>query len=830
MYDARHVGRVGGLAVALGVGTAILTGHGVASAAPESEAGTTSTSESASGPTTADATEKSPTEAVDATTADAGAPSQDVSKHPDRVDAESPPAPQRGLVVATGGANTRVTSSGEEPERSTKRPKRPAVVVTTADAAESDAKPAEKAAVETAPAEKAADDPVPSRGSAPVAPAQEAGTALLAAASRRETATTTTDYADVAVKDGVITGDVPVAPPSYYTVVGKPVNGGKVTFEGAGTPQGSTGDFAFLPDASQLTNAGYDEFTLMVSEKSALVGLLEQSPILKPFVKPLVVRLHQIPILGALLSPIIGSAKTYTITIPVADFVGGDPIAFTTKITSFDGTPISVNYFPKIGLASGSEAPTILNGPSLATAGYTDPTQATTVFGLVPGLSVLRGNYNVVTWDPRGEFASGGVLHLDSEDFEAKDVKAIIDWVTTQSSTAFEGTGDDPLIGMVGGSYGGGIQLTAAGIDDRIDAISPGIAWNDLTTTLYPHDAFKTSWASLLLLSLVVSGSRLDSEIYAGILTGAFFGRLTEKQQEFLSMNSPDNVATNIDIPTLFLQGTVDTLFPLQQAMNNALQIEPNGAPVKMIWYCGGHGQCLDPVDLDQQTDYTVGEIMNWMDTYVMNKGIPAPPSDDPKFSWVDQDGNWWGSDELPIDPGFYGARYTVPGSTGGLLPIVPILGGSGPQWQAKFPVSLVSGAKVGLGALNLHVASPGPDPTYVVGAPQVTLTYSGLGTSRDVYAQLVDDQTGRVLGNIVSPIPVILDGKEHTTLPIDMEAIAYTMNPGDSVTLQIFDSATSFEDFSSFGVVNVKSVGLSLPTAAHVTELEMADAAAAPR
>ena len=112
---------------------------------------------------------------------------------------------------------------------------------------------------------------------------------------------------------------------------------------------------------------------------------------------------------------------------------------------------------------------------------------------------------------------------------------------------------------MVGGSYGGGIQLTSAGIDTRIDAIAPGIAWNSLNGALYPNHAFKTSWASLLLLSLVVSGSRLDPEIYSGIATGVVFGFLTPRQQEFLSSNSPATVVGDITVPTLFLQGTVDT-------------------------------------------------------------------------------------------------------------------------------------------------------------------------------------------------------------------------------------------------------------------------------
>ena len=46
---------------------------------------------------------------------------------------------------------------------------------------------------------------------------------------------------------------------------------------------------------------------------------------------------------------------------------------------------------------------------------------------------------------------------------------------------------------MVGGSYGGGIQLVTAGIDPRVDVIVPGIAWNNLEDSLYPNQTFKTS-------------------------------------------------------------------------------------------------------------------------------------------------------------------------------------------------------------------------------------------------------------------------------------------------------------------------------------------------
>ena len=75
------------------------------------------------------------------------------------------------------------------------------------------------------------------------------------------------------------------------------------------------------------------------------------------------------------------------------------------------------------------EAPTVLNGPGLGSAGGTDPDGQWNLSGMVPGIEPLRadaftdpsgndyeggGGYNVVTWDPRGEFASGGILQLDS--------------------------------------------------------------------------------------------------------------------------------------------------------------------------------------------------------------------------------------------------------------------------------------------------------------------------------------------------------------------------------------------------------------------------------
>ena len=53
---------------------------------------------------------------------------------------------------------------------------------------------------------------------------------------------------------------------------------------------------------------------------------------------------------------------TQDIKVQVGQLVSGNPVAFTTKVTSFDGTQISVNYFPKSGLKTGEQVLTILSG------------------------------------------------------------------------------------------------------------------------------------------------------------------------------------------------------------------------------------------------------------------------------------------------------------------------------------------------------------------------------------------------------------------------------------------------------------------------------------
>jgi len=133
----------------------------------------------------------------------------------------------------------------------------------------------------------------------------------------------------------------------------------------------------------------------------------------------------------------------------------------------------------------------VLMGPGWGGAG--DENEA-------PGGTIARlreAGFNVLTWDPRGFGASGGIVTVNDAAFEGRDVQVLLDFVAAQPQAQLDAPGD-PRAGMAGASYGGGIQFVTAAIDKRVDAITPQIAWHSLGTSLYREQIVKTGWAGLL--------------------------------------------------------------------------------------------------------------------------------------------------------------------------------------------------------------------------------------------------------------------------------------------------------------------------------------------
>jgi ABC-2 type transport system ATP-binding protein len=585
--------------------------------------------------------------------------------------------------------------------------------------------------------------------------------------------------------------------------------GGKLTLGVLGKDQPQS--YAILPYANWLDGGdrGTQTFSVRVSEVTDFDAFLTGIPLAGMFAAPIIDLLQTLPLISDLLAPIIGASIVATIDVDVEDLAPGDtPVAYTYRVVSFDGVEISTNFFPAAGIAAGVDAPTVISMPGLASAGQSNPFAEFGVGGETLGVRPLRdAGYNVVTVTPRGEFNSGGILQLDNPFYEGRDVSEVVSWIASDTDAELNGSGD-PKVGMVGGSYGGGIQLTAAATDPRIDAIVPDIAWNSLNSSLYPDNTFKTAYGSLLYLSLLTTGARVNDLIPRAILTGDLFGWITESAQAVLASSGPTTLLNQLKAPTLLTQGIVDVLFPLQQSLISAQTIlgNPFAPDTKVIWFCGGHGVCNNPVSPDQVSTL-LDSGLAWLDQYVAGDGTPADAI--PNFQWFDQLGDHYESDFLPYEDDFNDLDDITDTADGGLLPIVPFIGGS--NGLDNLPYSL-GGGEVASNAINVPV-TVGAN-TQVVGAPTVTFTYQGIGTTRAVFAQVVDNSTQQVLGNIVTPLPVILDGRERTQT-FDLSDIVYTYggttNPG-SLTVQITSSATAFENFTSFGLINISNVQVTMP------------------
>lgn len=286
----------------------------------------------------------------------------------------------------------------------------------------------------------------------------------------------------------------------------------------------------------------------------------------------------------------------------------------------------------------------------------------------------LDRGYAVLTWDARGFGQSGGEANVDSQEFEVRDVRALIDFVASiagEVGIALDGEGD-PRMGMYGGSYAGGIQLQTAAADSRVDAIAPQIAWNDLTQALKPNGVVKIGWDLALVGSGVAAASADGLESQE---TGVYAGQLYQVTAESLALNdwssasyswmdarstkhyidgatlSDGTVLPGVSIPTLVIQGTSDTLFNLNQGIANfrTIRARVGADKTKMIWYCGGH--TLAPLgsscDAGSSSQLISGRVADWFDRWVKgDDGVDVGPA----FEYQLQDGTFESAQDLPSD------------------------------------------------------------------------------------------------------------------------------------------------------------------------------------
>ncbi|MDG4663657.1 CocE/NonD family hydrolase [Mycobacterium sp. 236(2023)] len=782
MGAGTYVGRVGGLAIALGIGAAVFVGAGTASAddAGGSEAKTKATTSASSEP--------------------AASPKADASKP----DTESK-AEEAAGDSAEDGSDEAEPAEETEAEPTRPRSKRDAVKPSkSSDVEEQPAADEEPAVEEQAEDAPAAEAPPVAEEPAAVEPPETVVEVEPAVEEEIDPVEVVTKEIAAAVPEipADDTGD-PVLPAlaSLFTSI---LSAGR---EATNESPTSVGEQV----STSLAEAKATQYPIptgvKVEEWTPPLEWLQKIPVLGPLVvTPIVGVIHVIPLVGDIIHPVIG--------YPIDHFAPpGTPRARSFRVTSFDGTRIFVNFMPAKGLKAGEKAPTVLNGPGLGLPGSTALELPSDSFlpNDVIGIGTLRENgYNVVTWDPRGEWRSEGRMQLQSPDYEGRDISHLISVLATMPEVALDDV-NDPKIGMTGASYGGGIQLATAAIDHRVDAIVPTIAWNRLNDVLFADESVRSGWGTLLSTVLVLTLSRPNERILPAAIVGILTGQVDPDDLDLLDDRGYADQLADITAPTLLIQGTVDTLFTLGQADANAKALIDAGTITKVMWYCGGHGACLSDFNDGEQI---IGRTLNWLDRYVKDEDVDTGD----QFEWVDQNGDWFSSETYPVPN--LGTPIVAQRNTRRTIPIIPFLGGSGPNplIVTRGLVPIILGLPSATGAVNA-VSLRVPDvteTTHIVGAPELTLTYSGNGTAKHVYAQIVDDKTGLVLGNHVIPVPVTLDGGTHT-VTVPMELVAHTLAPGQSVTVQVVASAINFLNFYSWGAISVEEMSVSLPTLAAV-------------
>jgi ABC-2 type transport system ATP-binding protein len=465
-----------------------------------------------------------------------------------------------------------------------------------------------------------------------------------------------------------------------------------------------------------------------------------------------------------------------------------------STISSFDGTPIALSFFPADDLRPGEKAPTVLYGPGWSQGRPQDNGSETGgvegAFGSIPVRALRRRGYNVLTWDPRGFGQSGGTVTVDAPDKEGRDVQALLTFAAGQPEALLDAPGD-PRAGMTGASYGGGIQLVVAAIDNRLDTIVPDIAWHSLVTSLYKDQTLKGGWGSVLTSAGVpASRNRLDPHITSAFQEGAATGRISDENVAWFASRGPGRLVDRIRIPTFLTQGTVDTLFTLDEAATNYAILRRNAVPTKMLWFCGGHGSCLTPTgDPARLPDAVFAWLQRWL-----KRDTRAATG--PRFQWVDQAGGAHSANDFPL-----AAAPALTATGNGVLPLSPGPGEGGAIASTRSTQAVA-------------VAIPAPTaPTHLVGPPRLTLSYAGTAATpaTKLYAQLVDDATGIVLGNQVTPIPVTLDGTARTvTRPLEM--VSALAKPGSGLTLQVFGASSVYDLQRTAGSVTLSSIRVSVP------------------
>ncbi|HEY8453885.1 MAG TPA: alpha/beta fold hydrolase [Natronosporangium sp.] len=537
-----------------------------------------------------------------------------------------------------------------------------------------------------------------------------------------------------------------------------------------------------------------------------------------------------------------------------------------------DGTRVELDttlYLPD-GASAGEPVPAVL-----LAHGYGGTEDAVAA----DAAELARRGYAVLTWTARGFGASGGRIHLNHPDYEVRDARLLLDRLARRPEIRTDRPGD-PRVGVMGGSYGGALALLLAAYDHRVDAVVAMTTWHDLADAFLPESSggtatdgvFKRAWAALFFGAATagpgalagpagadapapgraptgpppgdgtsadqapVDGTRADRT--PAVACGRFAADLCEAYRRVaesgrgdpatvarLRESSPAGVLDRVRAPTLLIQGTADSLFPLSHADANAAGIAATGTPVRVAWFTGGHDGGPGPAsERERLRDLTAG----WLDHYVAGSA-PRPPRE---FTWsrisgfstVDRGVTTTGF-AADAYPGLGGERRLAVEVAGAPQVVVHPPGGQ-PAALSSLPsaeglASFVNGVVTDLPGQHARFESaPLAAPVEVVGAPTVRLRVASPTGEAVLFVKLYDvdpDGVATLPSGLVAPVRLSglsADLTRATPVTVRLPAVTRRIDAGHTVRLVVATSDQAYATGTDLAVYRVAVDGpVVLPT-----------------
>lgn len=400
---------------------------------------------------------------------------------------------------------------------------------------------------------------------------------------------------------------------------------------------------------------------------------------------------RRVPRSRAVLAAALGAALTapLALTAPATAATGQYTVTalkFTVQAGGRTCT-IDADLYRPAGVDSAHPAPAVL-----ATNGFGGSKNDGSTDAI--GRNFAQRGYVGLVYSGLGFGRTGCLISLDDPAIDGHAASQLLDFLAGKRA-ADDGTSadfvtldrpGDPRVGMIGGSYGGAIQLATASVDHRVDALVPMVTWHDLAYSLDPNNAvgagrvpgaFKWQWTNGFyligegqpLLQPSLDPSRINSLACLHFVTkacatvrtlnsGRYPADRTEKLLDYAHSVSPVSYLHRVQAPTLLVQGQADSLFNLNEATKTYKTLKAQGTPVKMIWQSWGHsGGTSDPADGELnlgagnlETSYVGRRILAWFDHYLHRRtGVDTGPAFAYYRDWVGDPGSRYATaDRLP--------------------------------------------------------------------------------------------------------------------------------------------------------------------------------------